>query len=59
MKMPIMIVMNHLTKRNKNKRKIAINLLCQITTKRKIDRNKDKDKIKMLINNNKGKVNNK
>lgn len=65
MKMPIMIIMNHPTKRNKNKRKIVINLQCQTTIIRKIgpDKGKGKNKIvkimiKMLINS-KGKVNNK
>ena len=60
MKMLIMIVMSLLIRKNKNKiRKIATNLLCQITIIRKKDQNKIKDKINIkiqMLNSNKGKV---
>lgn len=60
MKMLIMIVMSLHIRKNKNKiRKIATNLLCQITIIRKKDQNKIKDKINIktqMLNSNKGKV---
>jgi len=58
MKMPLMIVLNNLTKRKKNKKKICINLLCFLNLE-KVIKVIQRNQMQMIIIALKGKVRNK
>ena len=56
--MPLMIVLNNLTKRKKNKKKICINLLCFLNLE-KVIKVIQRNQMQMIIIALKGKVRNK